>query len=77
MKTVTCIDTARNTYEVPISDLIWRPAAYGIIIQDKHILLSPQHDGYDLPGGGVDLGETMEEGCIREVKEETGMDVAI
>ena len=28
---------------------------------------------YTLPGGAVKLGETLEEGVIREVKEETGL----
>lgn len=32
---------------------------------------------YELPGGGVEDGETIEEGAIREAKEETGCDVKI
>lgn len=75
MKTVTCIDLDKNTYEVPVESLRWRPSVYGIIIQDNKILLSPQWDGYDLPGGGIDLWETIEEGLIREVREETGMNI--
>lgn len=75
MKTVTCIDLENNTYEVPVDSLRWRPSVYGIIIQDDKILLSPQWDWYDLPGWGIDLWETIEEALIREVNEETGLDV--
>jgi 8-oxo-dGTP pyrophosphatase MutT (NUDIX family) len=32
---------------------------------------------YELPGGGVEADETLEEGAIREVKEEAGCDIKI
>lgn len=32
---------------------------------------------YELPGGGVEKGETLEDGAIREIKEEAGCDVKI
>lgn len=72
---VICKDVDLNEYEVPVSDLTWRPSAYGIVIKDNHVLLSKQFGRYDLPGGGVDLGEPLEDAVIREVKEETGIDV--
>lgn len=76
-KTITCVDIYGKEHEVPVSELTWRPSAYAIVIKDDRILLSKQFgNGYDLPGGGVDLGELLEDAVIRETKEETGIDVA-
>ncbi|MBQ3264527.1 MAG: NUDIX domain-containing protein [Ruminococcus sp.] len=43
------------------------------------ILLVRNHNGrnYSFPKGHVELGETEEETAIREVKEETGLDISI
>lgn len=72
-KTVCCVDITGKTYEVPVSELDWRISAYGIIIKDNQLLVSKQFGKFDLPGGGVELGETLEEALVREVKEETGI----
>lgn len=75
-KTVICLDVQGNTYQIPVADLQWRPSAYGIVIKDGKVLMSKQFgDSYDLPGGGVDLGEDLKAAVIREIKEETGIDV--
>ncbi|WP_179298623.1 8-oxo-dGTP diphosphatase [Evansella halocellulosilytica] len=45
---------------------------------DQVLLLNRQHDdfeGYIPPGGKVDFPESFVEGAIREVKEETGLEV--
>ena len=56
-----------------------RQRATAIIIRDKKMLVIHRQkfgrDYYTLPGGGVELDETFGEACIREVKEETGLDV--
>ena len=51
-----------------------RKAARGILInKGKIALLNVNTKGYHkLPGGGIETGETNEEGFIREVLEETG-----
>jgi 8-oxo-dGTP pyrophosphatase MutT (NUDIX family) len=75
--TVTCRDIEGNTYQVQLNQLSFRPAVYSIIVQDEKILLSKQWDGYDFPGGGIELGESTEDAVMREVKEETGLEVEV
>ncbi|MBC9732697.1 NUDIX domain-containing protein [Nocardioides sp. zg-578] len=58
-------------------------ASYAVITDDEgRILLalwneSPDGGRWTLPGGGVDLEETAEQGAVREVREETGYDVRL
>lgn len=54
-----------------------RVAGRGIVVRDGKILLSHELNTgvYMTPGGGLEEGETLEECCIRELKEETGYDV--
>jgi 8-oxo-dGTP diphosphatase len=73
---VVCVDLQGETYEVDSSVVKWRPSAYAVVIKDNALLVSPQFgDGYDLPGGGLDIGEMPEAAVLRETKEETGLDV--
>jgi 8-oxo-dGTP diphosphatase len=57
-----------------------RLAAYAVVV-DEHdrVLLALWNELaeplWTLPGGGVELGETVEAGVVREVLEETGYDV--
>lgn len=54
-----------------------RIASRGIIIENGRILLSHELNTgvYMSPGGGLEEGETLEECCIRELREETGYEV--
>ena len=58
-----------------------KQAVYGIVFNQnrKEILIVQRRDlpVWVLPGGGLDNGETPEEGVMREVEEETGLQVAI
>eukprot|EP00301_Raphidiophrys_heterophryoidea_P000073 c10040_g1_i1.p1 GENE.c10040_g1_i1~~c10040_g1_i1.p1 ORF type:complete len:231 (-),score=55.11 c10040_g1_i1:101-793(-) len=58
-----------------------RPSPYGrarlIIVDSKgHVLLgyNPAEKKWGSPGGHVEKGETLEEGALRELKEETNID---
>ncbi len=72
-KRVTCIGINGEKIEVPASDLTFRPSVYGVIVREGKVLLSSQWDGWDFPGGGIHLGETIHEAFTREIKEETGL----
>lgn len=59
-----------------------RPAVgVGVIVvnQDKEILIGKRKGShapsYSIPGGHLELGESFEQGAIREIKEETGMTI--
>ena len=56
-------------------------ATAAFIVNDNDEMLvvrrakAPAKGTLDLPGGFVDMGETVEQGMRREIKEETGLDV--
>ena len=57
-----------------------RVAAYALVRRDDQVLLchlsaKVRFDGWTLPGGGVDHGESPRAALVREVHEETGLTV--
>lgn len=48
-----------------------------VLVQDGKILVQRERDGneYALPGGHVKIGETLEDGLIRETMEEMGVKI--
>lgn len=57
-----------------------RPAANGIIFNERgEVLLHRRSDNglWALPGGSVEIGESVEKCVVREVFEETGLRVAV
>ncbi|MDO8668589.1 MAG: NUDIX domain-containing protein [bacterium] len=74
-KTVICHDINGKLYKVDAKKLTFRPSIYGILIEKGKILLLKQWDGYDFPGGGAELHETVEDTLKREFWEETGFRV--
>ena len=55
-----------------IIELIDRPGSPIVLIERRN----PPH-GWALPGGFVDVGETLEQAAVREAKEETALTVTL
>ena len=58
------------------------PAVAAIIVRDDEILLvkrgsQPAIGKWSIPGGSVEIGETLEEAVKREVMEETGLEIEV
>lgn len=60
-----------------------RTRAQALIIESGKVLLAKHHDltinevYWCMPGGGVEAGETPEQAAVRELKEETNLDIRI
>jgi 8-oxo-dGTP diphosphatase len=55
-------------------------AVSAAVFRDGRVLIvrrarPPAHGLYTLPGGGVELGETLEQAVIREIREETALQI--
>ena len=53
-----------------------------VIVQDGQVLIvkrkyDPLAGQWSLPGGGVELGETVEDSIVREMLEETGLEIEV
>src|SRR6266568_7173050 len=57
----------------------FRIAASALIFDGERVLLAHRRDidWWNLPGGGMEVGETVDEAVCREVREETGLEVEV
>jgi ADP-ribose pyrophosphatase YjhB (NUDIX family) len=65
----------------PSKPLIPRDTGRGIVIHDGKILLMerwrPNLHYFSIPGGGIEAGETAEQTAVREIMEETTIEVEV
>jgi 8-oxo-dGTP diphosphatase len=61
-----------RTPALTVDCVIFDPQGRVLLIRRKN---EPFKGAYALPGGFVDIGETVEAACRREVREETGLQV--
>ena len=56
-----------------------RPSVSAVVLHEGRLLLQQRADSgeWGLPGGSVEIGETVTDAVVREVREETGYQVAI
>src|SRR5438067_7769104 len=57
----------------------FRIGVNALIFDQGRILLAHRRDidWWNLPGGGMEVGETVDEAVVREVREETGLEVQV
>jgi 8-oxo-dGTP diphosphatase len=65
---------ATSTPALTVDALIVDAGRGVVLIRRRH---EPFADSWALPGGFVEAGESCEEACRREAREETGLDVAV
>ncbi len=79
MKKIKCKNNFGEIVEISADKFFFRPSAYGLILNDKKLVTLRNKGNGKLwfPGGGIEIGEKLEDGLKREVEEETGLDIEI
>lgn len=52
-----------------------RHGSYGVALKGDMVLIELARLGHFLPGGGIEVGESIEEALVREFREETGYEL--
>jgi len=72
-----CRDFYGEIHDIPKEEIRTRASIYGIIFnEDKTKVLLVKHlDGFDYPGGGLKVGQQINDTLEREILEETGYEL--
>lgn len=80
-KALTVSQSRRTTMQKPVTPLLTVDIIIEMIDKPERpiVLIERRYPppGWALPGGFVDVGETLEQAAVREAKEETSLDVAL
>jgi len=72
------MDAIQFGSKIELSEYFDRQGAYAVIINEKNEIGIVENKGlYFLPGGDIENGESQKDAVLREVREETGLEVAI
>lgn len=79
MSLIECTTLFGEKKLISAERLNFRPSVYAIIHRENQVLLLNMRSTgrLFLPGGGVEISERLEEALHREVREETGLAIAI
>lgn len=72
-------DANNQPVEYDGSPIDWRISSYAVVVQQDSVLLMRDKNNYlyTVPGGGVELEESLETGLVRELQEEMGAQIAV
>lgn len=78
-KNIEVLDINGSKHIRNLKNFRFRIGAYGVLIKGHKILVQvhPYTKKYGLPGGAVEMGETINEALKREFREETGLKINV
>lgn len=76
---VTCFTMENKAVQIKKSKLSFRPSVYAIVLHEGKTLMTVTRSTgkFMPPGGGIDIGESIEQALQRELMEECGIKVEI
>lgn len=78
-KLITAYDLFEKKHKRNLKNFRFRVSVYGVLTKGNKILLQrhPKLESFGLPGGGVEIGESIQTALLREFKEETGLGIKV